>query len=292
MARYHYNPETGKVGLCRADPSKPRSRGCKFALAESEHFATVAEASLAYGATQEALPSSSQVAASSRGQRLTAEQSLFFEGSAVRDSEGRLLEVHHGSPTDFDSFDSSLVGRGNDAWGNGFYFTTEEATAQSYSGGNGAREFYLSVENPLRVDGKAHMSLTDVELTPAQNREIVLAHPDLQLQPDELEDRSNPLADYSPEFWDRDHHSPAQLKTMAEKIYRDYFASANWVELEGFYGRDYGQHFLHAVRDATGHDGVEVDFGSEDGKFFVAWFPEQIKLSSNGKPTRSAQIAS
>ena len=294
MARYHYNPETGKVGVCRADSSKPNSRGCRFALAESEHFASAEAAAKAFEATQDALPAplssgNAQLAAS--GRSLTAEQSAFFERSAVRDDSGQLLEVYHGSSKDFDSFDSELVGRGNDAWGNGFYFTTQEETAQSYSNGNGAKEFYLSVKNPLRVDGKEHMSLTDLELTPSQTKAVVLAHPDLQIQPDEMEERSNPLADYSPEFWDRDRHSPAQLKAMAEKVYREYFATASWVELEGFYGRDHGQSFLHAVSDATGNDGVEVDFGPDDGKFFVAWFPEQIKLSSNGKPTDSAQFA-
>lgn len=294
MARYHYNPETGKVGACRADPSKANSRGCRFALAESEHFSSAQEAAQAYEATQEALPapaSSGQIAAASSGRKLSAEQTAFFEKSAVRDDSGRLLEVYHGSSKEFDSFDSDLVGRGNDAWGNGFYFTTQEATAKSYSDGKGAKEFYLAVENPLRVDGREHMSLTNLELTPAQNREIVLAHPDLQLQPDEMDERSNPLADYSPEFWDRDHHSPAQLRSMAEKVHRDYFTDASWVELESFYGRDHGQDFLRSVRAATGHDGVEVDFGTEDGKFFVAWFPEQIKLSSNEKPTDSAQFA-
>lgn len=294
MARYHYNPETGKVGACRADPSKANSRGCRFALAESEHFGSAQEAALAYEVTQETLPAPASVPsalASASGRRLTREQGSFFEKSAVRDSSGQLLEVYHGSSQDFDSFDSSLVGRGNDSWGNGFYFTTEEGTARSYSGGKGAKEFYLAVENPLRVDGREHMSLAELEFTPAQTREIVLAHPDLQLQPDEMEERSNPLADYSPEFWDRDHHTPAQFRSMAEKVYRDYFADAGWVEMESFYGREHGQSFLHSVRNATGHDGVEVDFGSEDGKFFVAWFPEQIKLSSNGKPTNSAQLA-
>jgi len=295
MARYHYNPETGKVGACRADPSKANSRGCRFALAESDHFGSPQEAAKAFEATQETLPapaSSSQApAGSSSGRSLSAEQATFFQKSAVRDDSGKLLEVYHGSSKDFDSFDSDLVGRGNDSWGNGFYFTTQEETARSYSNGKGAKEFYLAVENPLRVDGREHMGLSELELTPAQTREIVLAHPDLQIQPDEMEERSNPLADYSPEFWDRDHHSPAQLKAMAEKLYRDYFSSASWVELESLYGRDYGQRFLHSVSKATGHDGVEVNFGAEDGKFFVAWFPEQIKLSSNGKPTDSAQFA-
>lgn len=293
MARYHYNPETGKVGACRADPSKANSRGCRFSALGVEHYGTAEEAAQAYEATQESIPAPAkqQNLKSAAGRELSAAQREFFDSSAVRDSEGGLLEVHHGSAKSFDSFDSNLVGRGNDSWGNGFYFTTEKLTADGYSEGKGAKEFYLSVTNPLRVDGKRAMSLTDIEFTASQGREIVLAHPDLGLQPDEMDERSNPLADYAPEFWDRDHHSPAQLRAMAEGVYREYFSESSWVNLESFYGRDHGQAFLRAVSEATGHDGVEVDFGPEDGKFFVAWFPEQIKLSSNLNPTDSDQIA-
>jgi len=288
--RYHFNPTTGKVGACRADPSKPNSRGCKFEAMGSGHYESCEAAANAYSATQELLPESSSKATSAEGRALSGAQEKFFAGSAVRDEEGKLLEVHHGSSKDFDSFDPSFLGRGNDAWGNGFYFTTQKMTADGYSRGRGSREFYLSVSNPIRVDGREAMSMIDVELTPEQNREIVLAHPDLQIQPDEMEDRSNPLADYSTEFWSRDRHSPEQFKSMAEKVYREHFSDANWVELESFYGRDNGHAFLKAASKATGHDGVEVDFGPEEGKFFVAWNPEQIKLSSNQNPQNSAQI--
>lgn len=288
MARYHYNPNSGAVGICRADPSKPNSKGCRFQLSEGEHFGSAAEASRAYEATQDPFGGSS----SASGRRLTSEQESYFQKSAVRDSQGRLLEVHHGSSKDFDSFDPSVLGRGNDSWGNGFYFTTEKGTADGYSAGRGSREFYLAVENPIRVDGKEAMSLVDVQLTPEQNRRIMLAHPDLQIQPDADSDRQNPLGDYSSEYWEKEHHTPAELRRLAEKVAREYFDEAGWVELESFYGRDNGQAFLRAVSETTGHDGVEVDFGEEHGKHFVAWFPEQIKLSSNGSPTDSAAISS
>ena len=294
--RYHYNPATGKVGACRADPSKPNSRGCKFEAMGSDHYSTTEEAAEAYAATQELLPESSSRAipsVSSSGRVISREQEEFFKSSVARDSNGQLLEVHHGSSKDFDSFDPALIGKGNDAWGGGFYFTTEKWTADSYSGRrDGSREFYLAITNPIRVDGVESMSMMDVELTPEQNRQIILAHPDLQLQPDEMDERSNPLANYSPEFWDRKHHTPEQLRSMANRVYEKYFSGANWVHIEDFYGREYGREFIEAVSNATGHDGVEVDFGPEEGKFFVAWNPEQIKLSSNSNPQAGTQIHS
>lgn len=289
MTRYHYNPETGKVGACRADPSKPNSRGCKFQLAEDDHFSTALEASRAYETTQEIFPPSSR---SAGARELSPEQQTYFGKSAVRDDQGNLLEVHHGSPDDFHSFDPALIGNGADAWGSGFYFATNKNQADGYSAGKGAREFYLAVSNPLKVDGRAAMSLIDVQLTPEQNRSIIASHPDLQLQPGESEDLSNPLEDYSESYWSREHHSPSQLRAMADEVAKKYFSEAGLVELRSFFGRDRGQEFLKAVNSVTGYDGVEVDFGPQDGKFFVAWFPEQIKLSSNGTPTDSARVDS
>lgn len=293
MPKYHYNPSTGKVGACRADSSKPNSRGCRFQMSEGEHFSTTAEAAQAYEATQEALPptASSKTLQSSNGKELSPQQQAFFSKSAVRDPEGRLLEVHHGSATHFDSFDPATLGKGNDTWGNGFYFTTNSQTAESYSGGNGAREFYLAVERPLQVDGKEEMSLDNVQLTREQNLQILKSHPGLHLQPNESDEESNPLEDYSDEYWSREKHTPAQMQSMVDKVAKEYFSEAGWIELESFFGREHGHDFLKAVNRATGYDGVEVNFGADIGKHFVAWFPEQIKLSSNRDPQASSEIA-
>ena len=54
MTKYHINPETGAPGICRADPSNPNSRGCRFKASEDEHYASKAEAEKAYEARMEA----------------------------------------------------------------------------------------------------------------------------------------------------------------------------------------------------------------------------------------------
>lgn len=70
-----------------------------------------------------------------QGRELTKEQQEFFKDSKVRDSEGRLLEVYHGTPygefTVFDSEHKSNVGM--NILGKGFYFTSLESTANEYS---------------------------------------------------------------------------------------------------------------------------------------------------------------
>ena len=46
--RFHFNPETGRTGKCGADPSNPRSRGCKFGQSDGQHGATREEAKANY----------------------------------------------------------------------------------------------------------------------------------------------------------------------------------------------------------------------------------------------------
>lgn len=46
--RYHFNPTTGKTGVCGADPAKPKSKGCRFKLSEDQHYATADEAGKGY----------------------------------------------------------------------------------------------------------------------------------------------------------------------------------------------------------------------------------------------------
>lgn len=297
MARYHYNPDTGQVGVCRADPSKPNSRGCKFKLTEGEHFQSSEEAAKAYESTQDPFAKTKD----SKGRELTNQQERYFEQSAVRDEQGQLLEVHHGSSVDFNEFDLSKVGKGEDTWGNGFYFTTEKSLADSYSNGGKSKDFYLAINNPFFIDGKNETSLNNLQLTPEQNKAIVLAHPDLQLLPDEDEDRRNPLEDYSADYWDLEGPDPKSLtpaerrakaqkmRKIAEEVFEENFTNASWVELEVFYGRENGAAMLEAAHKATGRDGVIVDFG-EGVKHFVAWKPEQIKLSSNKNPSDTVHV--
>ena len=61
MAKHHFNPATGETGICRADPTNPRSRGCKFKMGEDEHYPTAKDAAAAWNALQDqTLPSHSK----------------------------------------------------------------------------------------------------------------------------------------------------------------------------------------------------------------------------------------
>lgn len=68
--------------------------------------------------------------------KLTPEQEAYFKDSVVRDENGGLKTLYHGSPNGkFTVFDSQYGNPEND-WGKGFYFTDNEADVnKNYTGG-------------------------------------------------------------------------------------------------------------------------------------------------------------
>lgn len=231
-------------------------------------------------------------------QRLSAEQNAYFDESVINDEDGNLLPVYHGSAFEFNEFDPARLGRGNDAWGNGFYFTPSESIASGYAKDSGSatanvKEFYLNITNPIRVDGREHMSLVEaVSFTPSQAEQILMKHPDMWLQPNEesADDAMNPLGDYLPEFWDKDEWSKPEMESMVRKVAREYFSGTGWVEMETAFGRERGAAFLEAVHEVTGHDGVVVDFGPDEQAHYVAWFPNQMKRTDNLTPDEGSKF--
>lgn len=224
---------------------------------------------------------------------ITPEQSAYFENTKAATSDGQLIRLYHGSSVDFTSFDNDTLGRGNDAWGNGFYFTDQEGVAQGYANDSGSdtanvKEFYLNMQNPIIVDGVEEMSLVNQYFDQKTAENVIRNHPHIYNQQDD-EDNPNPLQDYCAEFWDKETHTKEEMDVMIRKVAKEHYSDPSWVDLENFYGREHGSAFLHAMHKETGHDGVIVDF-KDAGKHYVAWFPEQMKLTSNTKPDNSANF--
>ena len=82
----------------------------------------------------------------SDGKKLSEAQAEFFKGSKVRDEDGNLLKVYHGTNSDFTVFNR---GEKNGQFGKGIYFAADK----SYAKENGKKvvSAYLNVENPFTV---------------------------------------------------------------------------------------------------------------------------------------------
>ena len=204
-----------------------------------------------------------------------------FRDSAIRDEDGNLAVLHHGSSTDFQDWDPEFTGTGNDSWGSGFYFTHSESLAHGY--GEHVKSVVLNIQNPIRVNGLDDASLDHVFFDAEQSEAILRRHPDIYRQPND-EEEMNPLGDYSAEFWDKDEWAKEEIDSMISKVSKEHFDDVQWSHLENVFQGGQTDQFRRGVRDATGHDGVVVDF-KEDGQHTIAWFPEQVhevSSTSNG----------
>lgn len=86
----------------------------------------------------------------SEGNPLTKEQVEFFKDSKVRDKNGNLLVVYHGTSEEFDSFSSDFFSGGG-LFGDGFYFTPRQELAKDY--GKNIKKCYLNITNPFNYYG-------------------------------------------------------------------------------------------------------------------------------------------
>lgn len=83
----------------------------------------------------------------SEGNELTKEQQKYFADSKVRDENGNLLRVFHGSGANFNIFDLGQARDSEDI--EAFFFSANQEEAEGY--GN-TREFYLNITNPADYD--------------------------------------------------------------------------------------------------------------------------------------------
>lgn len=82
----------------------------------------------------------------SNGKELSTEQSEYFKESKIRDANGNLKVMYHGSPETFTVFDKKKA-RSGGTYGNGFYFTDSKSHAGTYGD---SYEVYLNITNPLQ----------------------------------------------------------------------------------------------------------------------------------------------
>ena len=83
------------------------------------------------------------------GNELSEQQIEYFKDSKVRDNEGRLIKVYHGTKADFTVFDRDKIGSTGRFEGAGFNFTPVQERASSYANGQNVMEGYLNISHPL-----------------------------------------------------------------------------------------------------------------------------------------------
>lgn len=217
----------------------------------------------------------------SEGNALTEQQAEYFRDSKVRDKNGNLLVVYHGSSNRFFTFDRDRVGKGNDQYGAGYYFTTIRDHARNY--GRNLYKTYLNITNPIIIEVTDNGGdLFDVDITEQQAYEILKRHPLI------YDSENSPLGDLFEEYWEvgaKDY----LIRQAAENLTSIGLLDSDYIAF-----RNYPNELHEAIREVLGYDGVEIRFntsGVMNGeKYFVAWFENQIKLTDNKAPTKDIDI--
>lgn len=180
---------------------------------------------------------------------------------AYTPSEGQ--SWFHGTTAQFDKFQANYIGQGLDELGSGFYFTTEEETAQNYALRNDVDEGFvlvveLDIKNPLLPN--SHISSADI-------RKVLESSPNLE--------------DALWNFGDLSRFSQDQVLDAAVKTYANMNGGSYALELLNAMNNDFfdGEEaaFLAKVTEVTGFDGLYREKGGQ--VHAVAWNPDQIKIT-------------
>ena len=153
---------------------------------------------------------------------LTPEQEEFFKDSVIRDAEGNLMPMYHGTKGDFTVFGH---GKSNDISNNnssvGFWFTPKEENAKNWaesiwygSGEPKAMETYLNMKNP-----KIYESVDNSEAVAKLRKELDA----LRFEPKNLSDTS---------FYYKNMYDSNQAMRMVET--GDIDMALKWLTDKGY----------------------------------------------------------
>ena len=193
--------------------------------------------------------------------KLSPEQETFFKDSKIRDENGNLKTVYHGTSTDFNQFDPDKIQQDN--LGKGFYFTDNKDIADSYAsrrtrergGDRKVVEAFLNVKKPF----------------------------DLNYQPREV------ALDYLTHYFLSQGKTNEMALRNAEDLLNSSLASGDIVDNNYDIVFDTSEPEFQTWARNNGYDGLIVPgrdkASGASGDAVVAFKPEQIKYADNLNPT-------
>ena len=212
----------------------------------------------------------------SEGRSLTEAQQDYFKDSKVRDAEGRLKVVYHGSGAVFTKFSADFMSQNGSSEGQGFYFTDYKPMAEGYSKKGGQLlEGYLDMKKPL--------SDSEVTLTSAEVRKLIKAidptGDDLVLNYD-----SKGGMGYPSRAW----YNRSVEDTLRATMSTSDSDSEILAELANGMGNPGA--VLKAAREVLGYDGYIVEGKYDNATVYVAFDSSQFKNVDNQSPTAAPDI--
>lgn len=225
----------------------------------------------------------------SDGNTLSYGQQKYFAKSKVRDANGRLLVVYHGTDADFDTFDLSRAGKNGRQEGFGFYFAANQEITRKY--GDKQKKVYLNIEKPLYDNRRT--------VTKAELRKFANALVDYQVNENGEDWRDTFISNYV------DTYSTNRANAISQFVETVWEANENDQDLiyeiangSGMnYDVDTMEPFYNVLYQSIGYDGnistweyVPLSGKKETNTIYVTFRPEQAKYVSNFEPTSSTDL--
>lgn len=211
----------------------------------------------------------------SAGNVLTEAQQRYFADSQVRDEDGNLKVVYHGSPAIFTEFSADFMSSHGSSEGQGFYFTDYKPMAEGYQKSGGQLlEGYLNILKPL--------SDSEVTLKRAEVRKLLKA---LDPTGDDLVlnyDSGGGMGYPSRSWYNR------ALNDTLNAVMGNESDSEILGELANAMGNSGA--VLEKVRSVLGYDGYIVSGKYDNANVYVAFDSSQFKNADNQNPTGARDI--
>ena len=210
------------------------------------------------------------------GRELTVQQQEYFKDSEVRDEDGRLIPVYHGSQAQFTEFSADFMSMHGSMEGQGFYFTDNRSMAEGYERDGGQLlEGYLNISKPL---SDSEVTMTKAELKKLL-KEVDPTGDDVVINYDPTGGMGYP----SKAWYNR------ALAATVEQIYSTSDSDSEILADVANSGAGAGA-TTKAARKALGYDGYIVKGKYDDATVYVAFESNQFKNADNKTPTVDQDI--
>ena len=236
--------------------------------------------------------------------KLTPEQEAFFKDSVIRDENGNLMPLYHGSNSKFTVFDSSKGGQSNKLAKVGHWFTPSEEGAEKWAGrawwGDNdptVYETYLNIKKPMvyeAIDNSTQIDKLKTQLKQVEDRldstyrgsqEYYDAYKEYNNIANEIDNLSytDPYEQFRSHIYAMEGKTPSQANVggVGMAMNDEDAAVQKYVDMlkgEGYDG---------IIIKGTGYD-QNVMGGPNDQ--YVVFDSNQIKSTSNRRPTSNADI--
>ena len=231
----------------------------------------------------------------SEGNILTEAQAEFFKDSKIRDENGNLLVMYHGTPESFTVFDPvKFGGKNGNAEGFGIYLSDSKEIMSQYGAENGITA-YVNITHPAYTDRKT--------ITKPQLKKVIQAICEAEAERMVAEDEYGSKAEALKDTWISNYtytYDKSIRQAYAEVADSIYAMNENDTDIIGeLINGTGGSSYEHAyelydiLTPITGIDGISTVWHGENGesaRIAVAFNSNQIKNITNQTPTQDPDI--